>query len=264
MKHYGDITKMRGDEIEPVWLIVGGSPCQDLSVAGLRKGLSGERSGLFMEMVRIIKEMRKKDEDSGRTAESIRCRWCLWENVPGATSSNSGEDFRCVIEELCRIKDPTVCIPRPSGGKWPNAGQVLGDGYSLAWRIRDAQHWGVPQRRRRIALLVDFSGMDAAKILFEQCSGREPRSEVRSVGESMSGDSEQGSEEGQSTSNGPPGSLGSTGCLKAGEPPSSYTLKIRGGVDIDSYGKRAGKGALIQTELSGTLGVSQDQTLFSV
>ena len=138
MKHYGDITKMKGDEIEPVWLITGGSPCQDLSVAGKRAGLAGERSGLFMEMVRVIKEMRHRDGMEGRTDQFIRPRFVLWENVPGAVSSNSGDDFRCVLEEFCRVKDETVCIPRPPKGKWPNAGSIVGDGWSLGWRVRDA------------------------------------------------------------------------------------------------------------------------------
>lgn len=268
MKHYGDITKMNGAEIEPVWLITGGSPCQDLSVAGKRAGLAGERSGLFMEMIRVIKEMRARYEykgtDLGRgTVEPIRLpNWVLWENVPGALSSNNGEDFRCVLEELVHVKDESVVIPRPPKGKWANAGSIVGDGWSLAWRIRDAQYWGVPQRRRRIALLVDYSGMDAGKILFEQCPGRERGREVRSVGESVQRDTDESGEEGQGTAEGTARSPRSSNCLM--ETPSCYTLKIRGGVDIDSYGKRAGKGALIQTELSGTLGVSQDQTLFTL
>lgn len=169
---------------------------QDLSVAGKRAGLAGERSGLFMEMIRIIKEMRQRDEVDGRAVEFIRPRWVVYENVPGLLSSNAGEDFRCVIEEFCRVKDETVTIPRPPKGKWANAGHIVGDGWSLAWRIRDAQYWGVPQRRRRIALVVDYSGLDADKILFEQCVGRESGCPVRSVGEGMPGDSESGEEEG--------------------------------------------------------------------
>ena len=219
MKHYGDITKMKGDEIEPVWLITGGSPCQDLSVAGKRAGLAGERSGLFMEMVRIIKEMRERDAMDGRTDELIRPRFVLWENVPGALSSNNGEDFRAVLEEFCRVKDEAVSIPRPTGGRWTNAGHIVGDGYSIAWRIRDAQHWGVAQRRRRIALLVDYAGMDAGKIVFEQRprGGRGP--EIRPFSESVQGDSEQSGEEGQS----------SPGDPATGPGAASFTLKMRGG-----------------------------------
>jgi DNA (cytosine-5)-methyltransferase 1 len=230
MKHYGDITKMRGDETEPVWLITGGSPCQDLSVAGKRAGLAGERSGLFMEMIRIIKEMRAKDEMDGRAVELIRPRFVLWENVPGALSSNNGEDFRCVLEEFACVKDETVTIPRPPKGKWANAGHIVGDGWSLAWRIRDAQYWGVPQRLRRIALLVDYGGMDAGKIVFEQRVGREPRLQVRPFAESVPGDSESGGEAGQGAAGGPPGGAGASSGLDACSSDLSYTLKIRGGV----------------------------------
>ena len=233
MKLYGDITKLSGYDLDPVDLIVGGSPCQDLSVAGKREGLEGERSGLFMEMIRVIKEMRptheykETDVDRG-SVEPIRLpNYVLWENVPGALSSNSGEDFRCVLEEFARVKDETVVIPRPPKGKWPNAGSIVGNGWSLAWRIRDAQYWGVPQRRRRIALLVDYGGMDAGAILFEQRTGREPRQQVRPIGESMSGDSASGEEEGQGTADDPAGGSRSTGIRRLN--PAAYTLKIRGG-----------------------------------
>ena len=232
MKHYGDITKMNGAEIEPVWLITGGSPCQDLSVAGKRAGLAGERSGLFMEMIRIIKEMRAKDGMDRRADELIRPRFILWENVPGALSSNGGEDFRCVLEEFARVKDETVSIPRPPKGKWLNAGSVVGDGWSLAWRIRDAQYWGVPQRRRRIALLVDYSGMDAGKIVFEQRAGGVRAREVQSLPESLRGDTEPGGEEGQGAADGPPGGVGGT----------AYTLKIRGGRRDRFPRQQGGKG----------------------
>ena len=171
MKHLGDITLIHGNEIEPVDCIIGGSPCQDLSVAGKRAGLSGARSGLFMEQIRIVKEMRKR---YGKP------RYMVWENVPGAFSSNSGEDFRAVLEEVTRIADETAVIPRPPKGKWPCAGCVMGDGWSVAWRTHDAQFWGVPQRRRRIALVADFGGESAPEILFER--------------ESVSGDSESGGE----------------------------------------------------------------------
>ena len=166
MKHLGDITKINGAAVEPVEVIIGGSPCQDLSVAGKRAGLNGERSGLFMEQIRIIKEMREKSAESG--ADVIIPRFMVWENVPGAFSSNKGEDFRIVLEETARVCGPTSVIPRPEKGKWTNAGAIVGDGWSIAWRVFDAQFWGVPQRRRRIALVADFGGATAPEILFER------------------------------------------------------------------------------------------------
>lgn len=163
MKHLGDITKIHGDKIEPVDCITFGSPCQDLSIAGRRAGLAGERSGLFIEAVRIIKEMRS-------STNGLYPTFAVWENVPGAFSSNGGEDFRAVLEELARVEQPDVSIPRPSGrgGRWSRAGAIAGNGWSLAWRQLDAQYWGVPQRRKRIALVVDFGGQRAAEILFER------------------------------------------------------------------------------------------------
>lgn len=156
MKHYGDITRLHGDLLEPVDIIIGGSPCQNLSIAGNRQGLSGEQSSLFLEQIRIIKESRNSHG---------KPRFMLWENVPGALTSNNGEDFRRVLEETVRIKEESVSIPRPE--KWSNAGCIMGDGFSVAWRIHDAQYWGVPQRRRRIALVADFDGQCAGEILFE-------------------------------------------------------------------------------------------------
>ena len=171
MKHYGDITKLSGYDLPAVDCITGGSPCQDLSVAGKRAGLDGERSGLFMEQIRIKKEMRENDRRNGRTDEFIRPRFMVWENVPGAFSSNGGEDFRIVLEETARIADETAVIPRLEGGqKWSSAGAILGDGWSIAWRVHDAQFWGVPQRRKRIALVADFGGQSAPEILFERKS----------------------------------------------------------------------------------------------
>ena len=166
MKHLGDITKINGAEIEPVDVITAGSPCQDLSVAGKRAGLAGERSGLFMEQMRIIKEMREHDAASGRTDEFIRPRYMVWENVPGALSSNKGEDFRAVLEETVKIVQEDADIPGPPKGGWPYSGCIMGDGWSVAWRIHDAQFWGVPQRRKRIALVADFGGGSAPEILF--------------------------------------------------------------------------------------------------
>jgi DNA (cytosine-5)-methyltransferase 1 len=171
MLHVGDITKLDGAKLPPVDVICGGSPCQDLSVAGLRAGLAGARSGLFMEQTRITKEMRKADEQRNVPAHLVRPRYLVWENVPGAFSSSEGEDFRAVIEEIVRIKYSACDVPRPESGRWESAGAVLlGDEFSLAWRVMDAQFWGVAQRRRRIFLVADFGGTTAPEILFKQDS----------------------------------------------------------------------------------------------
>ncbi|MBQ8000094.1 MAG: DNA cytosine methyltransferase, partial [Ruminococcus sp.] len=158
MKHYGDISKLNGAELPPVDIITFGSPCTDLSVAGKRAGIQAERSGLFFEAIRIIKEMRCKT--NGEYPKYI-----VWENVPGAFSSGGGEDFRCVLEEICKIADESAVIPKPA--KWHNAGEILAGHYSVAYRLFDAQYWGVPQRRKRIYLVADFTGECAGKILFE-------------------------------------------------------------------------------------------------
>lgn len=161
IEHLGDITKISGRTAQPVRVIIGGSPCQDLSVAGRRAGLGGERSSLFMEQIRIIKEMR---ETYGKEYP----RYMVWENVPGAFTSNGGEDFRKVLEETVRVADENAVIPQPPQGKWRTSGCIMGDGFSVAWRVLDAQFWGVPQRRRRIALVADFGGESAPEILFER------------------------------------------------------------------------------------------------
>lgn len=161
MIHLGDITKIDGGKMLPVDAIIGGSPCQDFSIAGEREGLSGARSGLLMEEIRIIKEMHKE-------YGTAYPRFMVWENVPGALSSNEGEDFRIVLEEIAKIAEPDTVIPRPPKGKWRNSGCIVGNGWSIAWRILDAQFWGVPQRRRRIALVADFGGESAPEILFER------------------------------------------------------------------------------------------------
>lgn len=161
MKHLGDVTAIRGDQVEPVDIITFGSPCQDLSVAGKREGLDGARSGLFYEAIRIIDEMRR--ETSGRHP-----RIALWENVPGALSSNKGEDFRAVIEAFVNLVEPSAQVPVPRSGRWATAGMVRGGGWSLSWRVLDAQHFGVPQRRRRIFVIVDFGSERADEILFER------------------------------------------------------------------------------------------------
>lgn len=158
MKHYGDVSKMDGGKIEPVDIITFGSPCQDMSIAGKRAGLDGQRSNLFYEAVRIVKEMRCAT--NGKYP-----RYIVWENVPGAFSSNKGEDFRSVLEEICSVKGYEIHSPRPE--KWPSAGEIVADDFSLAWRVFDAQYWGVPQRRKRIYLVADLGGGSAGKILFE-------------------------------------------------------------------------------------------------
>ena len=173
MKHYGDITKLSGYDLPIVDVITGGSPCQDLSIAGNRAGLQGERSGLFMEQIRIVKEMRERDKADGRADEFIRPRYMVWENVQGAYSSNKGRDFQAVLTEIVRIKEPTAPdVPMPDKGKWSKSGCLYDElgGWSIAWRLHDAQFWGVPQRRKRIALVADFGGMCAPEVLFERKS----------------------------------------------------------------------------------------------
>ena len=236
MIHLGDITKIHGNEIEPVDCITFGSPCQDLSIAGRRAGLAGERSGLFMEAVRIIKEMRRETHGSYPVV-------VIWENVPGAFSSNGGEDFRAVLEELARVEEPDASIPRPPrGGRWSKVGAIARNGWSLAWRQLDAQYWGIPQRRKRIALVVDFAGQRAGEILFER--------------ESLPGHPDQSiptwQEVARIAGNRPAGNDRMVG-QQGGQ---AYTLKIRSGC------AGGGKGALVQTEKAGTLSTLQDQTLF--
>ena len=159
VQHFGNISGLHGAKLPPVDIITFGSPCQDMSIAGKRTGLNGSRSSLFHEAIRIIQEMRCAS--NGKYP-----RYIVWENVPGAFSSNGGEDFRCVLEAICSVKDSSISIPRPAG-KWTKAGEILAESYSLAWRVLDAQYWGVPQRRKRIFLVADFDGRRAGKILFE-------------------------------------------------------------------------------------------------
>ena len=231
MVHLGDITKMSGYAIPPVDVITFGSPCQDLSIAGKRAGMVGERSGLFSEAVRIIREMRY-------ATFGAYPKYAVWENVPGAFSSNKGEDFHAVLQSLCRVIDPDATIPRPTdargGIKWPRAGAILADHYSLAWRTMDAQYWGVPQRRLRISLVLDLTGGRAGEVLFEP--------------ESLRGHFAPGVTPGQAA----PVVVG--GCTEDAN--RAFTLKIRSGCE------GGGKGALVQTEKSATLSTLQDQTLF--
>ena len=204
---------------------------QDLSIAGKRAGLAGERSGLFMEMIRVIKEMR--DATNGECP-----KFAIWENVRGALSSNNGEDFRCVLEEFAHIVEADATIPKPSGkgGKWSKSGAISGNGWSLAWRLFDAQYWGVPQRRQRIALVMDFRGQRAAEILFERTGVPGNPDESIKAWEATPGHSQ----------------ASPSGRDRGGK---SYTLKIRSGC------AGGGKGALVQTEKSATLSTLQDQTL---
>ncbi|MBR2131994.1 MAG: DNA cytosine methyltransferase [Oscillospiraceae bacterium] len=184
MIHVGDITKLNGADLLPVDIICGGSPCQDLSCASTtRKGLQGERSGLFMEQIRIVKEMRAADQARGHLGTEVRPRWMCWENVPGAFSSGTPkyEDFRIVLEEIVRICLPGISIPSPSPYPWPDAGEILlEDTFSLAWRCLDAQFWGVAQRRKRIFLIADFAGPLAPPLLFDILQARTPQGEEES------------------------------------------------------------------------------------
>lgn len=228
-----------------MWVVTGGSPCQDLSIAGKRAGLAGARSGLFMEQVRIVKEMRAEDKRNGRTGNMVRPRYLVWENVVGAFSSNRGKDFAAVLEEIARIAEPGFSLSGlPEKWKWTKAGAIDGDGWSIAWRTHDAKDWGktirdsrtgnvirlgTPQRRRRISVVADFGGESAAQIQFERESVSGHPAESGAAGEGFAGAAESG---------------------------ASFAVRIRGGCD------GGGKGALVQTEKSGTLGTGNDQTIF--
>ncbi len=276
VKHYGDVNSIRGDEIEPVDIITFGSPCTDISIAGKRAGLGGKQSSLFFQAIRIIKEMRCATD--GRYP-----RFIVWENVPGAFSSNGGEDFRAVLEAVCSVKDGGIHVPGPPKGKWANAGCVMADGFTLAWRVFDACLWGVPQRRKRIYLVADFTGGSAGKVLFES--------------EGVSGYSAEGFRAWQGAAGGAAPCIGETGgirvCLndqggsrmdvtddvtctlraEAHHPPcvleqavfgnrqpsvveTPKTMKIRAGKS------GGGKGILLQDDKSATLSCNNDQTVF--
>lgn len=272
MIHLGDITKIHGDEIEPVDCITFGSPCQDLSIAGRRAGLAGERSGLFMEAVRIIKEMRS-------STNGLYPTFAIWENVPGAFSSNNGDDFRAVLEELACVEQPNAVIPGPPrGGRWSKAGAIAGNGWSLAWRQLDSQYFGVAQRRKRIALILDLGGQRAGEILFERTSlSRHPDPRIQAwkevagltanrpagndrmvgagflCGSSRNADS-RGTEADRAGKSEAEERTSGDKCCEA----AAYTLKIRSGC------AGGGKGALVQTEKTGTLSTIQDQTIFQL
>ena len=233
MKHLGDICKINGAEIEIVDVITGGSPCQDLSIAGKRAGLTGARSGLFMEQVRIVKEMREHDRANGRTGDMVRPRFMVWENVIGVFSSNKGQDFEAVLEEIIRIAEPEapdIDVPEKGWPTWGGYHDEVGGRWSVAWRVHDAQHWGVPQRRRRISVVADFGGDTAGEILFERKSVSRHPAESGTARERLAGNAENG---------------------------ASYAVRIRGGCD------GGGKGALVREDKSGSLGTSNDQTIFT-
>ena len=246
MKHLGDITKLNGYEIPIVDVICGGSPCQDLSVAGTRSGLDGERSGLFMEQVRIVKEMRERDRQNGRAAELIRPRWMVWENVVGALSSGKpkGADFQRVLTEIVRIVEPDAPdVPMPDKG-WPKAGCLYDDmaGWSISWRVHDAQWFGVAQRRRRIALVADFAGLQAPEVLFDPKyrrkaegeesteavgdTGRKSKRKVQPESESLLGNPHEGEQAGEGTPTAVEGSVGGTSGVKILNPTDSQGNQI--------------------------------------
>lgn len=195
MLHLGDITKIHGGEVPVVDVVIGGSPCQDLSIAGKRAGLAGARSGLYMEQIRIIKEMRERDRRMGRTGEFVRPRYMVWENVPGAFSSNRGKDFAAVLEEAIRIAEPEapdIEVSEKGWNTWGGYHDEVGGRWSVAWRVLDAQHWGVPQRRRRIALVADFGGDTAWEILFNRQSVSGHPTESGAPGEGPAAGAESG------------------------------------------------------------------------
>ena len=268
VKHLGDINSINGAEIEPVDIVTFGSPCTDLSVAGKRQGLNAERSGLFFQAIRIIKEMR------GATNGKYP-RFAVWENVTGAFSSNGGEDFRCVLEELCKIKDADLSVPKPE--KWTKAGEIMGENFSVAYRTFDAQYWGVPQRRMRVYLVADFEGGCASKILFESEGGtgysaesfRAWQETARSFGNCSeeTGSGLMFENHSQDTRYTGPLNVAQTVSATYGTGGNNQpfvvessvvpaTLKIRCG-----HGN-GGRGALIQKNKSATLSCNNDQTLF--
>lgn len=239
VRQLGDVNSLSGEDIPPVDVITFGSPCQNLSIAGKRAGLQGTQSSLFFQAIRIITEMRCKTHGQYP-------RYAVWENVPGVLSSNDGQDFRQVLESLAQIADEHAAVPMPADGKWLGAGEILGDHYSLAWRILDASKgWGVAQRRRRIFLVVDFAGAGAGEILFES--------------EDLSGYTPPCGKSWQGTARGTEGGTGASGTAVLNDQGGNnvpLTLKIRSGCE------GGGKGPLVQENQSATLSTRNDQTLF--
>ena len=209
VKHYGDVSAISGADLPPVDIITFGSPCQDMSIAGKRDGLDGSRSSLFYEAIRIVKEMRCKTNGE-------KPRFIVWENVPGAFSSNKGQDFKAVLEAVIGVKEPSASVPTPEKKGWPDADYYVGDGWSVAYRVFDAQYWGVPQRRKRIYLVADFAGGSAGKILFES--------------EGVSRYSAEGFRAWQRAAAGAESSTGETGCSGAG---GRLCLNDQGGERMD-------------------------------
>ena len=233
MKHLGNVAEVDGRKIPPVDIITFGSPCQDMSVAGKRVGMKHRekgddattRSGLFYEAIRVIREMR--EATNGRYPT-----FAIWENVPGAFSSNKGQDFAAVLEEIIRIAEPEapdIEVPEKGWPTWGGYHDEVGGRWSVAWRVHDAQHWGVPQRRRRISVVADFGGDTAGEILFERKSVSRHPAESGTARERLAGDAQDG---------------------------ASYAVRIRACCD------GGGKGALVQEDKSGTLGTGNDQTIF--
>ena len=227
MAHVGDITRLHGGKLPPVDIVTFGSPCQGLSMAGQRRGLADERSGLFMEAIRIIDEMR--EATNGQYP-----KFAIWENVPGATSSGAGRDYQAVLSAFTKGE-----VPMPRSGKWANAGMVRGGGVDLAWCVYDAQYFGTAQRRRRLFLVCDFTGKRAGEVLFVPKSlcgyfqaGGTPRQGAAAFAES------------------------GAGAAGAGELIPA-TMRIRCGCE------GGGKGPLLQIEKSGTLATGNDQYLFA-
>lgn len=288
MKHYGDVSNLDGSKLPPVDIITFGSPCQDMSVAGKRAGLDGSRSTLFYEAVRIVKEMRE-------ATNGEKPRYIVWEIVPGAFSSNGGEDFKAALDTIRRVKDPQADTPRPA--KWPNAGCVLADDHSIAWRVFDAQYWGVPQRRKRIYLVADFAGGCAGKILFESegLSGYTPQG-FRSW-EGFAGASEEGAHPAGVGTDGYNGAIdtvaatlgvncgmstGRNGVMVLENHPADSRVTLSDSGKVQTLTSRmgtggnnvplvmkircgcegGGKGPLIQTDKSATIATNNDQTLF--
>ncbi|MDU5006892.1 MAG: DNA cytosine methyltransferase, partial [Actinomyces sp.] len=229
MQHLGNICDIDGSQLEPVDVVTFGSPCQDLSVAGKRAGLAGERSGLFHQAVRVIREMRE-------ASHGLYPRFAVWENVPGAFSSNKGNDFHQVLRELIAIMDEKAAANLPRADKWQKAGAVVADQWSIAWRVLDAQFFGVPQRRKRIFLIADFAGQGAGHILFEPTCLR--------------GNLTQGCGKRQAATSNP-----RAGTHEASKSLDVFALRMRAGKS------GGGKGPLVQTNLSGTLGCSNDQSI---
>ena len=263
IKHLGSITDINGAKIEKVDCITFGAPCQDLSIAGKRKGMKhtdlGDdettRSGLFFEAIRLIKEMREDDRNNGRAVRFLRPRYAVYENVAGAFSSNQGKDWQAVLTEIVRVVEPEAPdVPLPEKGKWPHAGELHDNmgRWSVAWRLVDAQYYGTPQRRKRVALVADFSGGGAADILFEQYLGDESEPEIQSQPKGLSRDSEQSGTQRKDSAE----TVGNS--LEKTSEGGSISFQERAGKP------GGGKGILIQNEHTGALSTLNNQSVFGI